>query len=80
MCFIAFAFLNYLRNKTQMQVSQLIKAIDKMQLSVIKEDKSEELFYMRSSIQEDQKKLIEKLHLVVPRDITPQSIINQYFK
>lgn len=80
MCFIAFAFLNYLRNKTQMQVSQLIKAMDKMQLSVIKEDKSEELFYMRSSIQDDQKKLIEKLHLVVPRDITPQSIINQYFK
>ncbi len=79
MCFIAFTFLNYLRNKTQLQVQEIIKALDQMQLSVIKEDKSDEYVYMRSSIKEHQQTIIEKLQLVVPRDVTPQSVINQYF-
>jgi transposase len=80
MCFIAYTFLNYLRNTSKLQIRQVIKALDEMQLSVVKEDKSEELVYMRSSIKENQKILIDKLKLEVPRDVTPQYSINQYFK
>lgn len=80
MCFVAFTFLNYLRNITHLEVADLVKAMDQMQLSVIKEDQSPELVYMRSNIKANQQQLIDKLQLVVPRDVTPQSIIDQYFK
>ncbi len=33
---------------------------------------------MRSSIKEHQQTMIEKLQLVVPRDVMPQSVINQH--
>lgn len=79
MCFMAYSFLNYLRNKVDMQHKEIVKTLDKMQMSVIKEDQKEELVYMRSKIDEPTEKLIKKLKLVVPKDITPQKTINQYF-
>ena len=44
MCFLSYTFLNYLRNTTQLQYSEIIKAMDKMQMSEIKEDNKNELF------------------------------------
>ena len=79
LCFLAYSFFNYLRNLTQMQYKEIVKTLDKMQLSVIDDGKNKELIYMRSRIDEATQKLIKKLKLVVPNDITPQSIINQYF-
>lgn len=79
MCFLAYTFLNYLRNQTGLQQTAIVKTLDKMQLSKIKQDKSEQPVYMRSSITEEQKILTNKLKVVVPNDITPQSVLNQYF-
>ena len=79
MCFLAYTFLNHLRNTTGLQQKQIVRAIDKMQLSEVKEKASDKHLYLRSNITEDQEKLIKTLKLEVPRDTTPQSIINQYF-
>ncbi len=78
MCFLAYTFINYLRNITGLQYKTISKALDRMQMSVIKEDKSEELVYMRSNIKEDEQIIFNKLKIVAPRDTTPQRIINQY--
>ena len=80
MCFLAYSFLNYLRNVTQMQYKEIVRTLDRMQLSVIEDGKNEELIYMRSQIDSSTEKMIKKLNLVVPNDVTPQSSINQYFK
>ena len=79
MCFIAFTFLNYLGNLTKLSERQLVKAMDSMQMSAIEEDASEELVYMRSKITDNQTLISKKLKLVVPKDITPQRIVNQMF-
>ena len=52
MCFVAFTFLNYLRNTVKtLSQKQIIKALDRMQLSAIQSgDDSEEMVYMRSKI------------------------------
>ena len=49
MCFVAFTFLNYLRNKVKtLSERQIIKTLDRMQLSAIQSgDDSEEIVYMR---------------------------------
>lgn len=51
-----------------------------MQLSKTQSgDNSKDLMYMRSKITDNQLHIINSLKIVVPRDLTPQSIINQYF-
>ena len=60
MCFLSYTFLNYLRNSTQLQYRQIIRAIDKMQMSEIKEDNKSELLYMRSNVDHDQSKIFKK--------------------
>lgn len=80
MCFIAFTFLNYLRNTTQLQYKTIRKALDRMQMSMIKEDKSDDITYMRSNIREEEKTIFSTLKIVAPRDITPEKTINQYFR
>lgn len=77
MCFIAYTFLNYLRNTTGLQYKQIVKSLDKMQMSVVEDDSSDELLYMRSKINENDQILANKLKLVMPKDITPQSIVYQ---
>jgi len=79
LCFIAYAFLNYLRLKTEMTEKELIRTLDKMQLSEIEESKNAEHFFMRAALDEGQEKLIQKLKLVVPRDTEAYQSINQYF-
>jgi transposase len=79
MCFIAYAFLNYLRVKTEMTEKELVRTLDKMQLSEIEESKKEEHFFLRAALDKGQKKLIQKLKLVVPRDTEAYQSINQYF-
>ncbi len=61
MSFIAYTFLNYLRNASEMQYSQIVRTLDKMQMSEIKEDGEEELLYLRSNIDENQRKLQKTL-------------------
>jgi len=79
MSFIAYTMLNYLRNKTNLQYKEIVRALDKMQMSEIKEDDSDELIYMRSKIDQHQEILCKKLKIVMPNDITSQKAINQIF-
>lgn len=79
LCFIAFTFINYLKNTTELQYRAIVKALDKMQLSLIEDAKANSNWYMRSKITENQQVLIDRLKLVVPNDTCPQSAINQYF-
>ena len=80
MCFIAFTFINYLKNVTKLQYRQIVKAIDKMQASEIYDRKADSKVMLRSKIDQDQQVLIDKLKLKVPNDIIPQNTINQYFR
>ncbi len=79
MCFIAYTFINHLRNITQLQYPAIVKALDQMQLSQILDDKNNKSFYIRSKISVEQQLIIDKLGLVVPNDSNPQNAINQYF-
>jgi len=79
MSFMAFTMLNYLRNLTNLQYREIVRALDKMQMSEIKEDDNEELLYMRSKIDENQEIISKKLKIVLPKDVTSQKAINQVF-
>ena len=79
MCFIAFTFINRLKNTTGLQYKTIVKAIDKMQVSELKDDKTKSNLYLRASIDETQQIIINKLDLKAPNDITPQYAINQIF-
>ena len=81
MCFVAFTFLNYIRNTVKtLSEKQIIKALDRMQLSAIQSgDDSKELVYMRSKITDNQTVISKSLKIVVPKDITSQKAINQCF-
>lgn len=79
MCFIAFTFINRLKNHTQLQYREIVRALDKMQVSEIKDDKTNSILYLRSKINQTQQLIIDKLGLKVPNDTTPQNAINQYF-
>jgi hypothetical protein len=58
----------------------LVLTIDKMQLSKIKDKTTGGSFYIRSRMSQEQKKLIETLNLVVPKDTASQDAVNQLFK
>ena len=77
-CFLAYLFLNDLEKSLKWTSNELIRTLDKMQVSKIRQNE-QEYFYLRSNICENTKHLIEKLRLVVPKDTTPQNLINQYF-
>jgi transposase len=77
MCFIAYTFLNYLRNTAGMQHREIIRGLNSMQMSAVKMNKNQEHIYMRSSINELQQKLFDSLKLTPPRDVNPQTSINQ---
>jgi transposase len=79
LCFLAYTMLNYLRLTTGLQQRELVRALDQMQLSEIKEGQQKETFFLRSKISTHQQTLIDSLNLVVPKDMTPQSIVHQYF-
>lgn len=79
MSFIAFTFTNYLRNLTGLQYKAIVKAMDRMQMSHIKDMKTDKCIYLRSNICDNQKLLASKLKLNLPKDANPQSTINQYF-
>lgn len=77
MCFIAFTFINRLKNTTGLQYKSIVKAIDKMQVSEVKDKKTNSKLYLRSNIDEYQQVLIDKLSLKVPKDTTPYDTLNQ---
>ena len=79
MCFIAFTFINHLRITTELPYRQLIKALDRMQLSDIQDSKAGNRIYLRSRIDETQQTIIDKLKLKTPNDTTPQGAVNQLF-
>ena len=79
LCFIAFTFINHLRNLTQLQYRDIVRALDKMQLSEIADKQANNQVYLRAKIDDDQQLLIDKLRLKVLNDITPQDAVNQYF-
>ena len=81
MCFVAFTFLNYLRTKVKtLSEKQIIKALDRMQLSAVQSgDDSKELVYMRLKITDNQTVISKSLKIIMPKDITSQKGINQYF-
>lgn len=80
MCFIAYTFLNYLRNTCGLQYREIIKALDRMQMSVIKEDKSDNLVYMRANLKKAELTILDKLKIAAPKTTTSQKSINQLFK
>ncbi len=80
MCFIAYTFLNYIRNKTGLQYKELIKTLDKMQVSKTVDKGSGKVTYIRSSISDQQQLLQKHLQINIPPDATTQAAINQYIK
>jgi transposase len=79
MCFTAFTFINHLKNITKLQYRTIVKAIDRMQVSLIKDDKAKSNIYLRSKIDSTEQTIIDKLKLKVLNDTTPQNAINQHF-
>ena len=77
LCFIAYVILNNLRLATSLSEKELVRTIDKMQLSKIQDKKEKTHFYMRSPICSSQQKLIDTLKIVVPKDTASQESINQ---
>jgi len=80
MCFMAYTFLNYIRNKTGLQYKELIKTLDKMQVSKTVDKASGKVTYIRSSINDQQQLLQKHLQINIPPDATTQAAINQYIK
>lgn len=80
MCFIAYTFLNYLRNATNLQYREIVKALDLMQMSVIEEGETKRKVYMRSKATENGKILLNKLKIVMPNDVMSESAVNQAVK
>lgn len=80
MCFIAFTFLNHMKNLTKLSERELVRTLDRMQMSAIQEGESKELVYMKSKNTDNQDIISKKLKLVVPRDVNPQRVVNQILK
>ncbi|HDR03641.1 MAG TPA: IS1634 family transposase [Candidatus Marinimicrobia bacterium] len=79
MCFLAFIFLNYVRNITGLQYQAIIKALDLMQVSQVKENASNSCFYLRSKVDEKQEIIINKLKMSIPGHTNSETTIKQYF-
>jgi len=48
-----YVFLNYLRDTTGLQNKEIVKSLDLMQMSEIKEKDNEEFVYMRSKVNDN---------------------------
>ncbi|HIP35638.1 MAG TPA: hypothetical protein EYG85_02160 [Crocinitomix sp.] len=48
-------------------------------MSEIKEDDNEELLYLRSKVDENQKKIANSIKIVIPNNATSQKATNQVF-
>lgn len=79
MCFMAYTFLNNIRLSTSLTEKEVVRALDKMQLSEVKEKNKSESIYLRSKIDDHQNKLIKNLKIQVPKDTSSQITINQMF-
>jgi len=71
--------LNHIRNVSKMQYREIVRTLDKMQISEIKEDDNEELLYLRLKVDGNQKKISNSIKIVIPNDVTSQKFINQVF-
>lgn len=80
MCFIAYTFLNFMRNKTGLQYKELVNTLDKMQVSKTVDQQNSKETYIRSVITDQQLILQKKLQLNLPPDMTTQVAINQYIR
>jgi hypothetical protein len=63
-----------------LQYRGIVKALDKMQMSVINEDKSDNLVYMRANLKEAELTILDKLKVAAPKTTTSQKSIYQLFK
>ena len=79
MCFMAYTFLNSIRLSTSLTEKEVVRALDKMQLSEVKEKNKSESIYLRSKIDDHQNKLIKDMKIQVPKDTSSQMTINQMF-
>ena len=79
MCFMAYTFLNNIRLSTSLTEKEVVRTLDKMQLSEVKEKNKSESIYLRSKIDDHQNKLIKNLKIQVPKDTSSQITINQMF-
>ena len=82
LCYIAYALLNHVQQKLlkgniRRSEKQIRKALDQMQLSLIKNKNQE--FYLRSANKEDIDMLINRMGLKKLHNITPKHQLNQYF-
>lgn len=80
MCFMAYTFLNQLRTATSLTEKEIVKTLDRMQLSEVKEKKKADSIYLRSSLDDNQNKLINSFKLVVPKDTSSQQTVDQILK
>lgn len=80
MCFIAYTFLNYLRNKSQLQYRELLEALDEMQVSKIIDNTTKEQMYLRASISKNQETLINTMSLKRLPELFLEGTDNQFFK
>jgi len=77
MCFITYTFLNHLRNKTKMSHNDIVRALDKMQLSDMLDTSTHKRFYLRAKVCGNQAQIIKKMGLKVLNDTMSQSTVNQ---
>ncbi len=81
LCYISFTLLNYLQLQLQKQATpqsenQIRKALVKMQMSLISQDRKQ--YYLRSSTTTEAKQILKTLAVPEVPDLIPQAVINQY--
>jgi len=79
LCFMTYTFINYLTKGLKITEKELQRRLDKMQLSKVCNG-DQEPFFLRSTIDQPTAEIIRKLALIVPKDTTSQSAVNQIFK
>jgi hypothetical protein len=79
MCFMAYTMLNHLRTATSLTEKEIVRTLDKMQLSEIKEKNKTHSIYIRSNQCHKQKKILEILKLPAIKDTNSKNTINQLF-
>jgi hypothetical protein len=77
---MAYTFLNYVRIATSLTEKEIVRTLDKMQLSEVREKNKTESIYIRSSLDDHQNKLIKNLKIEVPKDTNNKHAINQLLK
>jgi len=80
LCFLAYTMMNTITKSLKWSEKKLSRALDKMQFSKVQQTPKGKPFFLRSALDLDTQEMIKKLKLVVPKDSTPENLINQYFK